>query len=136
LTTHLTTRADSEVDWLSRAWDQTGYKTYKFSNPAFKLLSMHTLLSLFFSMLTPRFAVIAPISYTMANIYNYASILSKCIYSLMTLRLSSSCSHHWHDTCIYTMMFCRSAAGPIPSECVFECVFLSRIRLCSLPVTD
>jgi hypothetical protein len=40
---------------------------------------MHTLLSLFFSMLTPRFAEIAPISYTMAsfrmlfaNIYNYA----------------------------------------------------------------
>jgi hypothetical protein len=40
---------------------------------------MHTLLSLFFSMLTPQFAEIAPISCTMArfrmlfaNIYNYA----------------------------------------------------------------
>jgi hypothetical protein len=65
------------VDWGLLAFDPTGFKRFEFSNPS--LLSMHTRLSLFFSMLTPQFAVMAPISYSMArfrmlfaNIHNYA----------------------------------------------------------------
>jgi hypothetical protein len=67
------------VNWGLRAFDPTGFKRFEFSNPA--LLSMHTRLSLFFSMLTPQFAAMPPISYSMArfsmlfaNIHNYAGL--------------------------------------------------------------